>query len=187
MARIIGGADGAICEGPLSVGRAIQFVDTSVLLGRLPLGDLSTAVNGFGPTSRIFLRSFGASGGSVSVVGLGRGRGTFAVPTGALNGDSLGLFGGLGWTPSFGVGPWANVQFFATEDQTAANRGSRIDLAGILNGGGTARSGLQVFPSIVVDDTDITVFDVTAAALKRVSRGIADSGGVGFRLLRIPN
>lgn len=42
-------------------------------------------------------------------------------------------------------------------------------------------------PSAVADDTRLLVFDVTAAVLKRVSRGAVDSGGVGFRLLRIPN
>lgn len=39
----------------------------------------------------------------------------------------------------------------------------------------------------VADSIGIVVFDFTGAAAKRVSRGIADSGGAGFRLLRIPN
>jgi hypothetical protein len=50
-----------------------------------------------------------------------------------------------------------------------------------------ARTGLSVRASAVAGDTDILVFDVTAALLVRVTRGAADSGGVGFRLLRIPN
>lgn len=41
--------------------------------------------------------------------------------------------------------------------------------------------------SAMADDTGMLVYDVTAAALKRVSRGVVDSGGLGFRLLRIAN
>lgn len=36
-------------------------------------------------------------------------------------------------------------------------------------------------------ETNFMVYDVTAAVLQRVSIGAADSGGVGFRVLRIPN
>lgn len=50
-----------------------------------------------------------------------------------------------------------------------------------------ARTGVRVSASTTADDTDLMVFDVTGAVLSRVSRGAIDSGGVGFRLLRIPN
>jgi hypothetical protein len=36
-------------------------------------------------------------------------------------------------------------------------------------------------------ETNVLVYDVTAAAIKRVSIGAADSGGSGFKVLRIPN
>lgn len=51
----------------------------------------------------------------------------------------------------------------------------------------TARTGFQVLPSVTAADTDVLVYDVTAAILQRVSIGAANSGGAGFRLLRIPN
>jgi hypothetical protein len=41
--------------------------------------------------------------------------------------------------------------------------------------------------SAVAGDIRMRVYDVTAAALKRVSIGAVDSGGVGFKLLRVPN
>jgi hypothetical protein len=37
------------------------------------------------------------------------------------------------------------------------------------------------------DDTTLLVLDITAGTVKRASRGAVDSGGAGFRLLRIPN
>lgn len=47
--------------------------------------------------------------------------------------------------------------------------------------------GFRIDASAVADEIRMLVWDVTGASLKRVSRGAADSGGVGFRLLRIPN
>lgn len=41
--------------------------------------------------------------------------------------------------------------------------------------------------STTADDTFLLVFDYTGAQMKRVTRGAADSGGTGFRLLRIAN
>lgn len=39
----------------------------------------------------------------------------------------------------------------------------------------------------IANETSLLLWDVTAGALVRVSRGAADSGGAGFRLLRVPN
>lgn len=41
--------------------------------------------------------------------------------------------------------------------------------------------------SAVADDTRFLVYDVTAGTVVRVTRGAANSGGAGFRLLRVPN
>jgi len=46
---------------------------------------------------------------------------------------------------------------------------------------------LRVDASVVADDMRLFLFDVTAATLKRVSRGAVDSESVGFRSLRIAN
>lgn len=49
------------------------------------------------------------------------------------------------------------------------------------------RTGLRVDASVTADETDVMVWDVTKAALVRVSRGAPDSGGTGLRALCIPN
>lgn len=46
---------------------------------------------------------------------------------------------------------------------------------------------LRVDASAVADDIRLMLFDVTAATLKRVSRGAVDSGGTGFRSLNVAN
>lgn len=51
----------------------------------------------------------------------------------------------------------------------------------------TARVSAAVQASIVAGQTDFLLFDVDNATLERVTVGAADSGGVGFKLLRIPN
>lgn len=45
----------------------------------------------------------------------------------------------------------------------------------------------QVDKSAVAHDTRLLVYDVDKAAIARVSVGINDSGGAGFKLLRVPN
>lgn len=46
---------------------------------------------------------------------------------------------------------------------------------------------IRVDNSATADQTRLLVYDVSAASLVRVTRGAADSGGSGFRVLRIPN
>jgi hypothetical protein len=55
-----------------------------------------------------------------------------------------------------------------------------------FNAGAAVPAG-RFDPSVTGDDTRLLVFDVTAGTLVRVSRGAVDTGGVGFRVLRIPN
>ena len=51
----------------------------------------------------------------------------------------------------------------------------------------TSRTGFRMSPSVTAGETDIMVFDVDNATLERVTVGAADSGGAGFKVLRIPN
>lgn len=54
-----------------------------------------------------------------------------------------------------------------------------------LSAGGTER--LRVDATAVARNTALLIRDVDNAALERVTVGVADSGGVGFKVLRIPN
>lgn len=45
----------------------------------------------------------------------------------------------------------------------------------------------KVDTSAVAGDTRLLLYDVTAGTLVRVTRGAVDSGGAGFRVLRVPN
>lgn len=72
----------------------------------------------------------------------------------------------------------------------AAN--GRLNLqSGVVQAAGatqhTARTGAAVQASATAADTDLLVFDVDNALLERVTVGAANSGGAGFKLLRIPN
>lgn len=53
-------------------------------------------------------------------------------------------------------------------------------------GNGVTKSA-QFDASATANDTRLLLWDVTANTLVRVSRGAVDSGGAGFRVLRIPN
>lgn len=54
-------------------------------------------------------------------------------------------------------------------------------------GAGTVASALQVDASATATHTRLLVYDVDNATVERVTVGIADSGGAGFKVLRIPN
>ncbi len=75
---------------------------------------------------------------------------------------------------------------------TGAGASPRVNLAvGIVAASSstvqTARTGVACSFSATAADTYLMVFDVDNAVLERVTVGAADSGGVGFKLLRIPN
>lgn len=48
-------------------------------------------------------------------------------------------------------------------------------------------SGVEADNSVVAGDTRLLVFDVDNNTVERVTVGAADSGGLGFKALRIPN
>lgn len=51
----------------------------------------------------------------------------------------------------------------------------------------THRTVVEVDGSTTAGDTSLLLWDVSAGSLKRVSIGASDSGGTGFKLLRVPN
>lgn len=51
----------------------------------------------------------------------------------------------------------------------------------------TARTWVSARPTTTAADTGLMVWDVDNATLERVTVGAADSGGAGFKVLRIPN
>lgn len=53
--------------------------------------------------------------------------------------------------------------------------------------GASSAGSAQFDDSSTADDTRLLLWDVTAGSFKRVTRGAADSGGTGYRLLRIAN
>ena len=105
--------------------------------------------------------------------------------------DSSGLLGdgdnmgGIQWLPNFSQ---TSAQISAEQvDSTGPFLTARIKF--LINR--VAASGnviaLQLEPSSTANDTLLMVFDVNSLTTKRVSVGAVDSGGAGFRLLRIPN
>lgn len=51
----------------------------------------------------------------------------------------------------------------------------------------THRTVVEVDGSTTAGDTSMLLWDVSAGSLKRVSIGASDSGGTGFKVLRVPN
>jgi hypothetical protein len=71
-------------------------------------------------------------------------------------------------------------------DATHASRTSRYAIQTTYNAGSLADT-LAAGRTGAADSTGLWLYDETAASLKQVTRGAADSGGAGFRLLRVAN
>lgn len=127
--------------------------------------------------------------GNQANVALRRANGSGNNPSKVLNNDSIGafFFGGYDGTDWSVNTDGATVQATATEDWSPTAHGGRIHMAVTPNGTITAVESLRVTNSVVANDIRLQVFDVTAAALKTVTLGAADSGGAGFKVLRVPN
>jgi hypothetical protein len=80
---------------------------------------------------------------------------------------------------------------------TAANGGNVIAAYGAAAGTGTpgrfevrtlaGTARLQVDGNTTAGETPLLLLDIDKGTLQRVSIGAADSGGTGFKLLRVPN
>lgn len=71
-------------------------------------------------------------------------------------------------------------------DNTHATRTSVFSVQTVGNGSGLTIIAEFDLPT-VAGDTGLAIYDLDNAAVERVSVGAADSGGTGFKVLRIPN
>lgn len=96
----------------------------------------------------------------------------------AINASNVSVQGTLGLS----VNPTGKLYLDGGAD-TYMNESS-ANVFGIVVGGTTS---IQSDTSGTATHTRLLIYDVDNATLERVTVGIADSGGVGFKVLRIPN
>ena len=79
----------------------------------------------------------------------------------------------------------ATIEAIAT-DVTGASEEGALSLK-VMVAGAAATEALKVDSSVVAGDTRLLLYDVDNATVERVTVGAAESGGAGFKVLRIPN
>ena len=79
----------------------------------------------------------------------------------------------------------ATIEAIAT-DVTGASEEGALSLK-VMVAGAAATEALKVDSSVTAGETRLLLYDVDNATVERVSVGAADSGGAGFKVLRIPN
>lgn len=106
--------------------------------------------------------------------------------TDALAADKGGgiSFGGI-YDGGGNFAAWAAIRGLKA-NATDSNLAAYLSLSCREAAGGWGESG-RFDASATAGDTRFLLYDVTAATLKRVSVGASDSGGAGFKLLRVPN
>lgn len=201
------GANVAAAEG-IAIGGDDAAVSASVLAGAVAAIALG-AGSVVGGTDGIAIGRRAVVIGPIRGIAIGRGAAVTTANT-VVWGDGAfplnAMFLGAGQTATPGPVPLGAAAFTlkATSAVTAGNTGQTLiiqsgDGAALADAGGsilfgvklagTAGSGTRIQISPVaraVDETAILV-DVQGTGLQRVSRGALNSGGAGFRTLRVPN
>lgn len=155
----------------------------------------------------LFLDSYAApSSGSVTFPLLAP-DGSLSAPSYSFTGDpNTGVFSGGDGLLQIAVDATSVIEVTATdttlnglvflENGTVSDPSLQIGSnQGLFSSAGTGDLSVSILGvetakfdhSAVTDDTRFMLWDVTAGTLVRVTRGASDSGGMGFRLLRIPN
>jgi len=168
----VGGTGGTIVLGG-SFGAAITVTHADNILVGMDLSTFAANTAQFGgPGTPITTCVIGRGNTSTAAVAAGITiRGTNGITTNNIAMGDMNLDAPRG-TGNAAVG---NISLRVGQVQAAGNT---------LH---TQVIGAQVGESVTAGDTYLSVFDVTNAALARVSKGAANSGGAGFALLRVLN
>jgi hypothetical protein len=151
------------------------------------VGTIFHLTNANEETTRIVLDSFGTAG-HPSITYRGS-RGTLASPTASQNGDFLGSNFARGRYDSSNYHNSGGAGFImvASQNYTSTNGGARIDLYATADGASTVTKVAQLDKPPTAAQTGLMIWDVDNNNLERVTVGAADSGGAGFKVLRIAN
>lgn len=82
--------------------------------------------------------------------------------------------------------PVNNIQI-GPADQTTGSLISTDGTSLLFHDNTAGNDTFKLDGNATANETSMLLWDITAASLRRVSIGAADSGGTGFRVLRIPN
>lgn len=178
---------------------------SSVVIGK----SASSPTSGLGtPTKNVAIGdaavcnpSFGSSAGGIISIGCGAtnnsqngvviGPSASIVGVNVLNSIALGAWASVTVSNMLGIGDSTNAPVNKVSVRTSAATAVRHSVGAsgewMVSDGAFTTDYFVVDASAVAGDIRCKMYSVTAAALKRLSEGAADSGGVGFKLLRVPN
>jgi hypothetical protein len=124
----------------------------------------------------------------VPAITMRRSQGTAASPTATQSTNIIGSFGAHGYgATAYGVNAGAGFNIIASENWTDAAMGAYISLLASPNGTTIVAEKVRVDCPTTATHTSLMLYDVDNNTVERVTVGAADSGGVGFKVLRIPN
>lgn len=177
-----------VVEGATVSGRAATF--TSWSTPNISLANLS-AITGSGTPTTIFERSLKVVRSTSPVFnGIAWGAALSGSQAAATTGTILFALRGSGYFDTSGVGNFydgAEIQVTASENWSTTNKGAQIDFTTTPLASTAQATAARFDGSTTAGDTRFMVYDVDNGTLERVTVGAANSGGAGFKLLRIPN
>ena len=169
----IGGGSSVAASGGITIGGVVSAGHTNSISIGTGCGSIAT---------RTFSVGSNAGGDSINQFIIGHGLTAIANPTAVL----------FRLTNASGNNNAAGAMTLQAGLSTGNVVGPAVNLAvGAPGASGvvlqTQRIGVSCSPSTTATETYLMVYDVDNNVLERVSVGAADSGGPGFKVLRIPN
>lgn len=154
----------------------------------LPVSDARFVASATAPTTGASYVAIGYGSGVTPGFRGASTRGTAASPTASQSGDTLAFLGAHGFGATvLSTAAKALLAFKAAENWTDSAQGTSASLE-LTPTGSTTRAEIARFDmSTTATHTRFMIYDVDNGTLERVTVGAADSGGAGFKVLRIPN
>lgn len=162
-------------------------VTVTTNIGTLPTpvsaGDLVHIVAVTNTASGIMFDSFGAN----CAFRFRRAQGSPGSETAIQSGQSISGLNAYAHDGSAYSSAQAQFSIVATENWSSTAHGTKHQLTATANGTTTNVAVLEVDKPTTAGQTALLLWDVDNATLERVTVGAADSGGAGFKVLRIAN
>ena len=180
----LGGTQPRLTIGGTSATAPLTINNNTVAPGTPLAGGIFAHFNGAdGATGGFTADTYG---GSLTFTGR-RANNTQASRTAAANGNNLMQFNGYGYDGTSAYNFSAGMRMLAGEAHTTTAAGGYISFNATTNTTLTSGEVMRIDRPTTAAQTALLVWDVDNAALERVTVGAADSGGAGFKVLRIAN
>lgn len=172
-------------------GVKVQISANSAAFAAPIAGTILHIGNADSTSTRLSIDAFANSASIHPAINFRHARGTSASKTGTTSGDIVGAVMGFGYnlttTPQYHTNAGSGMLMIAEDTFNLTSAGQRVEFYATQSGQTTSAAVARFDRPNTATQTALLLYDVDNNAIERVTVGAADSGGAGFKVLRIPN